>query len=217
MSDGFDAMIAEGRGFFAELARNNDRAWFEPRKPWFKTVIEGPTHLLAILFAEDLARLTGRAHAGKVGRIYRDTRFSADKSPFNPYLHAYWTPSGGTGPGWLFRITADGAQMMTGLHDLDTPGLAQFRAAVDRDGPGLTAALQAARAGGGDLLDFGAEALKRVPKPYAPDHPMGDILRRKGLAVGLTLTDLDDGLLPAMNRAARAFLPFWRWCDAVRG
>ncbi len=110
--------------------------------------------------------------------------------------------------------------MMTGLHDLDPPALARYRAAVDRDGAALAAALEAGRAVGRALVDMGPEPLKRVPKPYDPDHPHADLLRRKGLALGRRLPPeaLAEGLIPAMTRTATAMLPFWRWCaEAMRG
>lgn len=140
MSDVFDQMITAGRSFFAGLEHSNEKGWFEAHKSTFKAEIETPAKLLVELFAEDLSRLTGRSHTGKLGRIYRDTRFSADKSPYNPYLHAYWE-SAQAAPGWLFRITADGPEFLTGLHGMDSPALTRFRAAVDRDGDVLEEAL----------------------------------------------------------------------------
>jgi uncharacterized protein (TIGR02453 family) len=214
MSDGFDQMIATGRSFFAGLARNNEKDWFEANKASFKDGIEAPAKLLVELFAEDLSRLTGVSHSGKVGRIYRDTRFSADKTPYNTYLHAYWESSQAA-PGWLFRLTATGPELLTGLHGMDSAALTRFRAAVDRDGDALEEAIAEARAGGADIVDMGPEPLKRVPKPYAPDHEHEAHLRRKMLALGGSIPDsaVSRGLMAALNLTAMALLPFWRWCD----
>ncbi|MFN6978994.1 MAG: DUF2461 domain-containing protein [Gemmobacter sp.] len=215
MSDGFDAMIAAARRFLGELEGNNTRDWFEAHKPRFKAEIEGPAKLLVTLLAEDLSRLTGIGHIGKLGRIYRDVRFSRDKSPYNTYIHAYWEQGAGAGPGWLLRVAPEGATFLTGLHALDADGLARYRAAVDRDGDGLRAAIDAGAAQGAALHDFDTPPLVRVPRPYAADHPHGDLLRRKQIALGLTLDEaaMGAGLIPALHGAASVLMPFWRWCD----
>lgn len=218
MSDGFSEMITTARGFLAELAQNNNRDWFEAHKASFKADIEAPMKLLTDLFAEDLSRLTGASHTGKVGRIYRDVRFSKDKSPYNTHVHAYWMQAGETGPGWLLHIDADGAKLMTGLHALDAEGTARFRAAVDRDGDVLQAAIDEGRQSGADLIDFDNSMLKRVPKPYDQTHPHADLLRRKqiGLGAALTAAEASDGLLPAMIARSRSLMPFWRWCQTAQ-
>jgi uncharacterized protein (DUF2461 family) len=50
------------------------------------------------LFAEDLARLTGKPHVPKVFRIHRDVRFSKDKTPYNTHLHLMWSRPGDAVP-----------------------------------------------------------------------------------------------------------------------
>ena len=215
MSDGFETMVARSRTFLAELAQNNDRVWFDAHKQAFKTEIEGPAKLLTELFAEDLSRLTGAAHEGKMGRIYRDVRFSKDKSPYNTYLHCYWRGGGHPAQGWLLNIRADGVELMTGLHALDPDGVRQYRAAVHRDGDALVKAMEPAENGGADLMSFGDDILKRAPKPYDPDHPHADLLKRKQIIMGRRLTEADtaDGLIAAMTATARSLVPFWRWCS----
>lgn len=217
MSDEFQSLVTEAQGFFTELAQNNDRDWFEARKAHYKSRIEAPARLAVTLFEQDLSRLTGLSHTGKLGRIYRDTRFSNDKSPYNIYLHGYWGHAAIPTSGWLFRITADGCDYVTGLHDLDTPALGRFRAAVDRTGDALETAIAAGRAAGCDLVAMGPEPLKRVPQPYDAAHPHADHLRRKGIVLGgrLGAADLAGGLLPALAARTQALLPFWHWCRAA--
>ena len=218
MSDGFAEMVTTARTFLGGLQQNNDRDWFESHKPTFKADIEAPLKLLTDLFAEDLARLTGTSHAGKVGRIYRDVRFSKDKSPYNTHVHAYWMQAAGeAGLGWLFHIDEGGARLMPGLHALDPEGLTRYRAAVDRDGDALQAAIDAGRAAGADLVDFDDSTLKKVPKPYDPDHPHADLLRRKQIGLGAALSTDQGDLMPAMVARLQTLLPFWRWCQAAVG
>ena len=219
MSDGFETMVARSRTFLAELAQNNDRVWFDAHKQAFKTEIEGPAKLLTELFAEDLSRLTGAAHEGKMGRIYRDVRFSKDKSPYNTYLHCYWRGGGHPAQGWLLNIRTERVELMTGLHALDTDGVRQYRAAVDRDGDALIEAMDVAEAAGADLISFGDDVLKRVPKPFEADHRHADLLKRKQIIMGRRLTEADmaDGLIAAMTATAHNLVPFWKWCsEAMR-
>jgi uncharacterized protein (TIGR02453 family) len=219
MSDGFEAMITAGRAFFAELAANNSRDWFEPRKDAYKRDIRGPGELLCGLFAEDLTRLTGHGHEGRVQRINSDVRFSKEKSPYTPSLNILWRRAASPLLGWLFSLSGEGAQLMTGLHALDGPALRAYRAHVDREGDGLAEAIAAAEAEGASLVTWGDAMLKRVPAPYAADHPHADLLRRKQLVLGITFVhgDLEAGLLDVMNRKAQAMLPFWRHCAETAG
>ena len=88
MADGFEDMIDAAVPFFTELAANNSKAWFEPHKARYAEDIRKPAEFMAELVSEDLARITGKPHASKVFRIYRDVRFSKDKTPLNAHLHA---------------------------------------------------------------------------------------------------------------------------------
>ena len=72
--DGFTQMIDDSRAFFAELARNNSKAWFDPRKDHYNERIKKPAELFADLLTEDISVLTRIAHKSKVFRIYRDVR-----------------------------------------------------------------------------------------------------------------------------------------------
>ena len=56
MPDGFEQMVDEALGFFAELEQNNTKAWFEPHKARYKDQIAGPAGFFADLLAEDIAR-----------------------------------------------------------------------------------------------------------------------------------------------------------------
>lgn len=217
MSDGFSEIITAARPILTALAHDNSRETFEPLKPAFKAGVEGPAKLLADLFAEDLSQITGVGHSGKLGRIYRDVRFSKDKSPFNTYVHVYWQAGEGGASGWLLHIGADRAEFMTGLHQLSGDSLQAYRATVDRSGDALQSILEAAPGAGLRVMDWEDTFLKRVPKPYDADHSHADLLRRKQIILGATLDDANSerGLLAALNGRAKDLLPFWHWCNAA--
>ena len=85
---GFDPAAIE---FMAELAANNDRAWFQPRKADFERLVKEPIEALVAELAERLDARDIPLHADpkrSIFRIYRDTRFSKDKSPYKTHLGA---------------------------------------------------------------------------------------------------------------------------------
>ncbi len=219
MSDGFAEMIDAANGFFVKLRADNTKAFFEAHKSVYTDQIKKPAELFGDLFAEDLARLTGKPHGPKLFRIYRDVRFSKDKTPYNAHLHMLWRQAAQTPtPAWFFGASPDYTTFLTGIPALKGEDLTRFRALIDRDGDALTDAIDAARDTlGAEISTWGAEPLKRVPKPYDPDHPHADLLRRKGLTIGAPLPDgwQARGLLPTLNAMAPKLLPIWRLLDSA--
>jgi uncharacterized protein (TIGR02453 family) len=217
MRDGFKEMAAEAQRFFADLERNNSRDWFEPRKDEYKERVQRPAEMLCELFADEISRLTGQGHSGKVNRIYRDVRFSKDKSPYKIHLSMVWQAGASPEHGWLLSVAPSGIALMTGLHTLEGPSLTGYRAYVDRHGDRLQAAIDDACSAGASMTGWGDYKLKRVPKPFDSEHPHAELLRHKQLVVSvpLDLSKMDDGLLAAMTKTADACLPFWKACQAM--
>jgi uncharacterized protein (TIGR02453 family) len=209
MSDGFAEMIQRANGFFTDLRANNTRDFYEAHKATYNAEIKKPAELLADLFAEDLARHTGTPHKPKVFRIHRDVRFSKDKTPYNTHLHMMWSqPSQTPTPAWFFGSSPDYLILGMGVMHLEKDSLTAYRNMVDRRGDDLTDAMEAS---GASLSDWGPDPLKRVPKPFDPDHPHGDLLKRKAFALSADLTDgwQDKGLLKTLNAMIPALLPVW--------
>ncbi len=218
MADGFENMVEEALTFFTKLEQNNTKDWFEPHKAHYKDAIAGPASFFADLTAEDLARLTGKAHSPKVFRIYRDVRFSKDKTPLNTHLHVMWSPADKDvlAPSWFWGLSPSYFIVGMGVMGLQADSLTRYRAFVDSWGSGLQEALDGARASvGAELSDWGPEPLKRVPKPYDPEHPQGDLLRRKALAISAPMGEAwrSDGVIKATVANMRGLLPVWEMFD----
>ncbi|CTQ49383.1 DUF2461 domain-containing protein [Jannaschia donghaensis] len=214
MSDGFTQMLDRAQTFYGQLENNNSRDWFEPRKDTFKTDIEGPAKLFAEIMAEEISRVTGDGHTGKVFRIYRDVRFSKDKSPLKTQLSMSWSTADrdDLAPMFFFAIRPGGTFVACGTPGFAGDDLRRYRAMVDTWGDQLTEVIADT---GATISDFGPEPLKRVPKPYAPDHPHADLIRRKSLAISLPLAqgwrDTDDGLVAALTDRIEILAPFRRF------
>ncbi|MEM9432531.1 MAG: DUF2461 domain-containing protein [Pseudomonadota bacterium] len=205
--DGFTEMVETAQAFFTELEQNNTKAFFEPRKEMYTESIKKPAEFFAEIMAEEFSRLSGQSYRSKVFRIYRDVRFSKDKTPYKPYLHMLWSTGPEVfSPKVFFGCERDRLRMGLGIFGMVSDELARLRAFIDSDGDRVLDALNAAQA---TWSDWGPDPLKRVPKPYAPDHPHGDLLKRKAFAVHLPFAETwrDDGLVKAVRASFEASEP----------
>ncbi|APX12459.1 DUF2461 domain-containing protein [Tateyamaria omphalii] len=217
MADGFETLVDEALRFFAKLDKNNTKDWFEPHKAHYKEAIAGPAGFFADLMAEDVARITGKPHKPKVFRIYRDVRFSKDKTPLNTHLHIMWQPvnKDPLAPSWFCGLAPDYFILGMGVMGLQGEHLTRYRAFVDNWGDSLQEALDQAADSGAVISDWGPEPLKRVPKPYDPDHPHADLLKRKALAVSGPMPEdwRDMGVVKATLGQMEALMPVWTVLD----
>ena len=186
----FEGFPAQGLAFLSDLERNNDRDWFQAHKEPYQQTVLAPTQDFVVALGERLQaispgiRYDPRANGGSILRIYRDLRFSKDKTPYNPNVRVgFWEGAGKRmeNPSFLVRIQPDGVSLYAGVHVFPKPFLTAYREAVDDEGLGaeLEAAMAAVRAAGGYTL--GGEHYKRVPRGYETDHPRADLLRYNGL------------------------------------
>lgn len=175
--------------FLRDLRANNDRDWFEDHRAdyeahWLKAGLD----LIAAL-APLCAGMTPRLLAvpklnQSLRRIHRDTRFSADKSPYQPWLHLILStgPAVNKAPGMHFVLTADGLGYGAGQYGLEPAALERMRQRIcdPEDRAQLLRALDAA-AVAHSRLD--PPDLARVPKGYAADPTWDHLLRRKNVIV----------------------------------
>jgi len=195
----FAGFTPEAVAFLADLAANNERAWFQPRKAEYERLLKAPLEALCLALA---MRFESRGipleadPARSPYRIYRDTRFSQDKSPYKTHVSASF-PWRGSGPGGgYFHFQPGEMYVGGGMWHPQPPLLAAWRstvaAAPDRvhaalDDPGFVAAFGA----------VGGERLKRVPTGSPADHPEAELLKLKDVTFGRRLSD-DEALSPAL-------------------
>jgi uncharacterized protein (TIGR02453 family) len=207
--------------FMADLAANNDRAWFQPRKAEFERLVKEPMELLMVALAERFeARGIPLLADPKRSpfRIYRDTRFSRDKSPYKTHIGASLPWVGGTsgempapgattaaegtdegphGNGAYFNFQPGEMYAGGGMWMAARPQLDAFRRALVEDPERVRSALEDPAF----VAFFGGvrshESLKRVPTGFPADHPEADRLRWKDVVFGRRLTD-DEVESPAL-------------------
>jgi uncharacterized protein (TIGR02453 family) len=166
----FNGWPEDFQRFFIGLELDNSKRYFEANRRLYEKAVRGPMEAL-------VASLESEFGPGKVFRINRDIRFSADKSPYKTNIAA---TVGMGGRGGYLSLDARGFTVASGRYELDPGALPRFREAVDRDGPGdqLVAIVGELEALGYQL---GGEDLKRVPAGYPKDHPRARLLRHKRL------------------------------------
>jgi uncharacterized protein (TIGR02453 family) len=226
----FEGFPKQALDFLSELDANNNREWFQAHKDEYQQHVLAPTQDFVFALGERLREIsTGirydtRANSGSILRIYRDLRFSKDKTPYNPNVRVvFWE---GTGkrmetPGFFVRIQPDGVGLYAGLHVFPRPFLAAYREAVvdEEQGPELEAAMAAVRERGDYTL--GGEHYRRVPRGYDADHPRADLLRYNGLwahtadAVDAALITTPK-LLDVCLEHCRNMAPLHRWLVTVQ-
>ena len=140
--------------FFRELKTNNNRAWFEQHKPRYQDSVVRPMLAFIEAMKEPLAEIAPqylaipKAHGGSMFRIYRDTRFSKDKTPYKTHAAAQFRHRLGRdvhAPGFYFHIGPDGVAMGGGIWRPPSVALRTLREFIV-DNPGAWRQLRDARA-----------------------------------------------------------------------
>ena len=178
--------------FFRDLAKNNDRDWFAAHKAEYEAAVLEPARAFVLAMGERLRRLSPGIRFdpganGSLFRIYRDTRFSPDKSPYKTNLGILFWEGGGPrmdNPGYYFHLEPPNLMLGGGLYIFSRPLLERYRRAVaDAEfGPELAAIVKKLSSRPGFTL--GGEHYKRVPAGYDADPAAAGLLRHAGLYAG---------------------------------
>jgi len=146
---------------------DNTKSYWTAHKEFYVANVLGPMQALMTELAPEFGE-------GRIFRTYRDTRFSADKSPYKINIAAH------NDAGYI-SLSSDALGVGSGLY-MPSPGqLTRFRAAVadDRRGADLLKLVKDLR--GKHIQVSARETLKSAPRGYASDHPRIELLRYKGL------------------------------------
>jgi uncharacterized protein (TIGR02453 family) len=197
----FEGFSPDALQFLADLAANNDRAWFKPRKADYERLIKEPLEALCAALAvrfDDLRLPLESDPKRSPFRIYRDVRFSKDKSPYKTAQGADfpWIDSRGDDQrprgavGGYFHLEPGNIFLGGGMWHPERARLAAFRERLDRDPSAVFRAIEDERF----RIVFGSvtgETLTRNPKGFPSDHPYGHLLRLKDVVFSRPLSDQD--------------------------
>ena len=219
--------------FLKQLKRNNKREWFQERKPQFDELLLNPMRELVeqmdvrlAAFAPEIIGSPKRS----IFRIYRDTRFSKDKTPYKTHVacwfshsrssHGVGSETHGAGAGYYFHLEPGASLVAGGIWMPPRPSLNAIRESVAGNHGQLVKIL----GGASFKRRFGTlnpeHRLIRVPRPWAKDHPAADWLRFSSFTVSAALTDADvlgSGLAKKVEKDFSTMLPLVRWLNNALG
>ncbi|HFD91780.1 MAG TPA: DUF2461 domain-containing protein [Gammaproteobacteria bacterium] len=181
------AYFSEGTlGFLEDLARNNNRDWFQAHKQDYEERVRSPALDFIADMADGLSLISPQFLAipkkvgGSLMRVYRDTRFTRDKTPYKTNIGIQFRHHMGKdvhAPGYYVHIEPGACFIGVGIWRPDREALDRIRQAIVEN----ERAWLAARDDGAfrDAFTLSGEALKRPPRGYPGDHPLVEDLKRK--------------------------------------
>jgi uncharacterized protein (TIGR02453 family) len=182
--------------FFRALKRNNRREWFQPRKHLFDAHVKTPMLELVSAINTEMAKFAPE-HVTEpkdaIFRIYRDTRFSADKTPYKTHIAASFSRRGagrlGAG-GFYFSVSHETIEVAAGIYHPDRDVTLLVRNHIGETYQELRRLLANKKTSklAGTLQ---GDALTRSPKGFDPEHPGAEFIKKKDWILDVTL---DPGL-----------------------
>ncbi|HLF30095.1 MAG TPA: DUF2461 domain-containing protein [Xanthomonadales bacterium] len=222
----FEGFPADLFGYFRDLEKNNNRDWFNTNKARYLESVVQPMCEFILAMQPRLQAISPhyvadpRPHGGSMFRIYRDTRFSNDKTPYKTHAACHFRHDAGKdahAPGFYVHLAADGLFFGGGIWQPPGPKLnliRNFIADNARSWARIRNAKKIAELGG-----IRGDALQRPPQGFNAEHMHIDDLKRKSFYVmaeakssAALRADFIDLTTDAFNRAA----PLNRFiCDAL--
>jgi uncharacterized protein (TIGR02453 family) len=178
--------------FLRALKRNNRRDWFQPRKEQFEAHVRAPMLAIVARLADDLRRFAPEIVVDPktaMYRIYRDTRFSENKTPYKTHVAAVFPWRGlpkHEGAGLYFHVSPDEVWMGGGMYAPQPPQLQAVREHIAANSKRLRAIVESP----GFRRQIGrleGEQLQRVPRGFAKDHPAAEFLKYRQFLAGREL------------------------------
>ena len=202
--------------FFKKLEKNNNREWFEQHKPEFKALETTVKQFGEAL--KDQLNQHDSIDRFKLFRVYRDVRFSKDKTPYKTHFGLTWHR---TKPeyrgGYYLHLKPNDIFLACGFWDPNPADLKRIRQEIDMDADEYRDIINEPnfKRIWGELQ---GDAVKTAPKGYAKDHPNIDLLRHKQHIFMVRYTEEDVAaadFLDRLDTALQAVRPFVDYMSAV--
>lgn len=221
----FTGFYPETFGFFAGLVHNNEKSWFEAHRADYERYVVEPA--LALITDLDSVvrsispryRGVAKRQGGSLMRLYRDVRFSRDKTPYKTNVGIQFRHDLGKdvhAPGWYVHLDLQECFVGAGSWHPEPEDLLSIRSALLTKGAGYQAALATAAQEG--LIPVG-DVARRVPRGFEADHPLAAEFRRKDFLVSANLDPnlyLGPELVEVLAAKFRASATYMAWlCESV--
>jgi uncharacterized protein (TIGR02453 family) len=183
---------ADTFNFLRELRENNDRAWFAQNKHRYETAVRDPALQFISGFGAKLAKISPhlvadpRPVGGSMFRIYRDTRFSRDKSPYKIHIGIHFfherAKKAPSVPGFYLHLQPGESFAAAGIWHPDSAALEQLRRSIAADSPEWRDLRKS-------KLPIEGGSLKRPPRGFPADHRYVEDLKRTDFVTSIRLDD----------------------------
>lgn len=219
--------------FLRQLARHNEKPWFEANRSRYETAVRNPVRALVEEMDVRLARIAPEIVGDprrSVFRIHRDVRFSRDKSPYKTHASCWFyhrdagrqvgQEADAGSAGFYFQASPTESFIGAGIWMPPRGSLGRIRDAIAEDSEGFAATVDtpALRRRFGGLDD--EQMLTRLPRGYAPGHPAERWLRYQSFTLGRALTTdevLSPRLAASLERDYARLVPLVRWLNRALG
>ena len=207
--------------FLRQLKRHNNRDWFAKNKQRYEEVVRDPALMFISSFAPHLHKLSphlvadARPTRGSLYRIYRDTRFSADKTPFKTHIGIHFSHASGKdahAPVFYLHLEPDNPFAAAGVWHPDNSALTKIRTAI------VAEPKQWAKVRG--KLELEGDSLKRPPRGFDPNHPFIEDIKRKDFVASVGFTEAQvcgAGFMRDIAAACRSMLPLVEFTTRALG
>ncbi len=212
--------------FLEELGINNNRPWFQENKARYERDVLEPSLGFIRAFGPRLAKISSfftaddRRTGGSLMRVYRDTRFSKNKTPYKTNVGIQLRHELGRdvhAPGFYVHIAPEECFLGVGVWRPDAKALRAIREAIVDRPDVWRRAVRGKRFR--ETFELAGESLKRPPRDFPADHPLIEDLKRKDfIAIREIAVDevLDPGFLDDVAKTFTAGKPFMRFlCEGV--
>jgi uncharacterized protein (TIGR02453 family) len=214
--------------FYRALKKNNSKTWFDNHKDDYDYYVMNPARDFVVDMGKALQKISPGIHADprvnkSLFRIYRDTRFSNDKTPFKTNLGIWFWEGDGKRfdySGFYFHLEPPNIMLAAGKHKFEPGYMKAFRDSVVHEihGPKLIKAIKQVEKAG---YQVGSKQYKKTPRGYDKDHPYADYLLFDGM-YGFHETKIptqfySDDLIEYSYKIFKALAPVHKWLVEMIG
>ncbi|HTA16531.1 MAG TPA: TIGR02453 family protein [bacterium] len=173
--------------FLVELRFNNERPWFNANKARFEAQVKIPFQNFMAQLAPKVAQLNKAYTYPKAFRIYRDTRFAKDKTPYKTHAAGQFRHRVAAddvhAPGFYLHLEAGESFAGGGIWRPESEALKAVRDRIARKDPAWMAIKRS------KMPLWDDDGLIRVPKGFDPEHPLAEDLKRRNFITWVDFTD----------------------------
>lgn len=203
--------------YLKDLKENNNRDWFATHKPIFKEAQDNAKMFYAAI--REKLETHDEIDKFKLFRIYRDVRFSHDKTPYQPHFAGSFSRLGEhLRGGYYLRIRPGESFLAGGFWQPNKDDLLRIRKEIERDASEMRDILKDKNYAKYFGTKFEGEELKSAPRGFNKDHPDVDLLRKKGFIAVRNFTDdevLNSNFINELDKTYKALRPFFDYMSDV--